>query len=280
MPAAVQAAEVKAGDLVISQAWSRATPGRRQGRRRLSDHREQGHAPDRLIGGSADVAGKFEVHEMTMDEGVMTMRPLDKGLRDRARQDRQAGARRLSSDADGSEAPLKEGDKVPVTLQFEKAGTVQVSLDVQAVGAKAPARRRRHGPQGPFRHEDVSGGTMQMRACGRCRCRCEPRRSACGAASAHVTMQPNEAAAGGYVQRRSASLMAATAAPPRGRIKLPDGVLSVKPQMKPGWTVEIKKRKLEGRCPACTARPSPRPSTRWPGAAAACRTICTTLSGC
>ena len=28
---------------------------------------------------------------------------------------------------------------VPVTLQFEKAGTVQLTLDVQAVGAKAPA---------------------------------------------------------------------------------------------------------------------------------------------
>jgi copper(I)-binding protein len=34
--------------------------------------------------------------------------------------------------------PLKQGDKVPVTLQFEKAGKVQVSLDVQGVGAQAP----------------------------------------------------------------------------------------------------------------------------------------------
>jgi copper(I)-binding protein len=35
--------------------------------------------------------------------------------------------------------PLKEGDKVPVTLQFEKAGKVTLSLDVQSVGAKGPA---------------------------------------------------------------------------------------------------------------------------------------------
>ena len=33
---------------------------------------------------------------------------------------------------------LKQGDKVPVTLQFEKAGKVNVSLDVQGVGAQAP----------------------------------------------------------------------------------------------------------------------------------------------
>ena len=35
--------------------------------------------------------------------------------------------------------PFKQGDKVPVTLEFEKAGKVAVSLDVQAVGAQSPS---------------------------------------------------------------------------------------------------------------------------------------------
>jgi periplasmic copper chaperone A len=35
--------------------------------------------------------------------------------------------------------PLKQGDKVPVTLEFEKAGKVKLSLDVQGVGAQGPA---------------------------------------------------------------------------------------------------------------------------------------------
>ena len=35
--------------------------------------------------------------------------------------------------------PLKQGDKVPVTLEFEKAGKVTLSLEVQGVGAQAPA---------------------------------------------------------------------------------------------------------------------------------------------
>ena len=35
--------------------------------------------------------------------------------------------------------PLKQGDKVPLTLEFEKAGKVTLSLDVQGVGAQAPA---------------------------------------------------------------------------------------------------------------------------------------------
>ena len=37
-------------------------------------------APDRLIGGSAEVADRVEIHEMAMDGGVMKMRPLDTGL--------------------------------------------------------------------------------------------------------------------------------------------------------------------------------------------------------
>lgn len=35
--------------------------------------------------------------------------------------------------------PLKQGEKLPVTLQFEKAGKVTVTLDVEGVGAKGPA---------------------------------------------------------------------------------------------------------------------------------------------
>ena len=36
-------------------------------------------------------------------------------------------------------APLKKGDKVPVTLAFEKAGEVKVTLDIQGIGATGPA---------------------------------------------------------------------------------------------------------------------------------------------
>jgi copper(I)-binding protein len=35
-------------------------------------------------------------------------------------------------------SPLKQGEKVPLTLEFEKAGKVTLSLDVQGVGAQAP----------------------------------------------------------------------------------------------------------------------------------------------
>ena len=76
----VRAEDVKAGDLVITQAWSRATPsGAKIGGGYLTIE-NKGSAPDKLIGVSADIAGKVEVHEMASNNGVMKMRPLDKGL--------------------------------------------------------------------------------------------------------------------------------------------------------------------------------------------------------
>jgi len=98
----------------------------------------KGTAPDKLIGVSAEIAGKAEVHEMAMDNGVMKMRPLDKGLviePGKTVKLAPGGNHVMLQDLKG---PFKEGQKVPVTLEFEKAGKVSVSLDVQGVGAQAP----------------------------------------------------------------------------------------------------------------------------------------------
>ena len=75
-----RAQEVKAGDLVITQAWSRATPNGAKIAGGYLTIENKGTTPDRLLGGSGDIAGKVEVHEMATKDGVMTMRPLDKGL--------------------------------------------------------------------------------------------------------------------------------------------------------------------------------------------------------
>jgi periplasmic copper chaperone A len=137
--APAQATEVKAGDLVIMQAWSRATPGGAKVGGGYLTIENKGSTPDRLIGGSADVAGKVEVHEMAVNNGVMTMRSLDKGLTIEPGQTVKLapGGRHLM--LLDLKSPLKAGEKLPVTLDFEKAGKVKVTLDVEAVGAKGPA---------------------------------------------------------------------------------------------------------------------------------------------
>jgi hypothetical protein len=137
--APARAEDVKAGDLVISQEWARATPaGAKTGGGFLTIE-NKGSAPDKLVGVSADVAGKVEVHEMTVDGGVMKMRPVEGGLTiDPGKTVKLApgGYHLMMMDL---KSPLKKGDKLPVTLQFEKAGKVQVTLDVQGVGAPGPS---------------------------------------------------------------------------------------------------------------------------------------------
>ena len=133
-----RAEEVKAGDLVITQAWSRATPSGAKIAGGYLTIENKGATPDRLLGGSGDIAGRVEVHEMTMNNGVMTMRPLDKGLAiepGKTVKLAPGGYHLMIMDL---KTPFKQGDKVPVTLQFEKAGKVTLSLDVQGVGAQAP----------------------------------------------------------------------------------------------------------------------------------------------
>jgi periplasmic copper chaperone A len=137
--ASARAEDVKIGNLVISKAWSRATPGGAKVGGGYLTITNEGATPDRLIGGSADIAAKVQVHEMTMNNGVMTMRPLDQGLviePGKTVKLSPGGFHLMLLDLKGS---LKQGEKLPVTLEFEKAGKVSVTFDVEGVGAKGPA---------------------------------------------------------------------------------------------------------------------------------------------
>jgi copper(I)-binding protein len=134
-----RAEDVKAGDLVISQPWARATPGGAKIGGGYMTIENKGASPDRLIGGSADIADKVQLHEMTTVNGVMKMRPLEEGVTiepGKTIKLAPGGIHLMLFDLKGT---LKQGDKVPVTLQFEKAGKANVTLDVQGVGAQGPA---------------------------------------------------------------------------------------------------------------------------------------------
>ena len=73
--------DYKVGALKIGHPWARATPkGASVGAGYLSIT-NTGTTADRLVGGTADVSKRFEVHEMKMDNGVMKMRMLAHGLR-------------------------------------------------------------------------------------------------------------------------------------------------------------------------------------------------------
>lgn len=148
LAAPVRAEDIKAGDLVITQAWSRATPSGAKVAGGYLTVENKGTSVDRLVGGSGDIAGRVEIHEMAMEGGVMKMRELDKGVviaPGKTVKLAPGGNHLMLMDL---KSPLKPGEKVPLTLQFEKAGKVNVSLDVQGVGAKGPGADDHSGHSG------------------------------------------------------------------------------------------------------------------------------------
>ncbi len=127
------------GTIVVEKPFSRATPGGAQVGAGYMTITNKGTAADRLVSASSPAAGKVQIHEMSMQDNVMKMRELTEGL--------PIEAGKTVSLAPGGfhlmmmelKAPLKAGDKVPVTLTFEKAGKVEVTLDVQAMGGQQPS---------------------------------------------------------------------------------------------------------------------------------------------
>src|SRR5437870_1653852 len=133
---AANAADYKAGTLDISDPWSRATPKGSSVGAGYMKIKNNGSTPDRLIGGSSDVASKFEVHEMKMEDGVAKMRPVKGGLEIKPGETVELKPGSFHVMFVDLKQPLSAGDHFKATLAFEKAGTVSVDYDVRAMGSE------------------------------------------------------------------------------------------------------------------------------------------------
>jgi copper(I)-binding protein len=124
------------GDLEIEKPWARATPpGAAVGGGYLVI-RNKGAAADRLVGVSSPASARVEIHEMAMEKDVMRMREV-KGVDVPAKKSVELKPGGYHLMLIELKAPLKPGDKVPVTLRFEKAGEVKAELAVEAMGGPA-----------------------------------------------------------------------------------------------------------------------------------------------
>src|SRR3974390_2204642 len=129
------ARDYKAGAIDIADPWSRATP---QGASVAGGYMKitnTGTTPDRLVSGSSDVAPKFEVHEMKMENGVAKMRPVTDGLEIKPGETVELKPGSFHVMFLGLKKPLASGDHIKATLVFEKAGKIEVEYDVRAMGA-------------------------------------------------------------------------------------------------------------------------------------------------
>ncbi len=132
------AADYDVGSIHISQPWARATPkGASSGAGYLTVT-NNGAAPDRLTCAASDASAQCQIHTMSMENGVMKMRPVDDGVEIKPGETVTLKPGNLHVMFVDLKHPLETGGMVEATLQFEKAGTVKVALPVVAIGAAAP----------------------------------------------------------------------------------------------------------------------------------------------
>jgi copper(I)-binding protein len=134
---------VKAGELEISGVWTRAMlPGQPTGGGYLTVS-NKGKSADRLLSVSTPDAGRAEIHSMTMKDNVMVMRPVEDGLEIPAGGTVELKPGHFHLMFMDVKKPFRKGDTIPVTLDFEKTGKVEISMPVEAANAKEP-----HGTMG------------------------------------------------------------------------------------------------------------------------------------
>ncbi|WP_338666205.1 copper chaperone PCu(A)C (plasmid) [Pararoseomonas sp. SCSIO 73927] len=137
--AAAGAAHAQRGDITVSQAWTRAVGATAPTAAGYLTLRNRGATPDRLIGAATSAARAVEIHEQRSEDGVMRMRPLPDGVPVPPGETVTLGPGGTHLMLVGPTRPLVRGERVPLTLRFERAGEVRVELSVEAAGARQPA---------------------------------------------------------------------------------------------------------------------------------------------
>jgi copper(I)-binding protein len=129
-----RAHDYTAGDLAIAHPWTRAAGANGNGAAFMR-LRNTGAQPDRLISASTPIARVVELHTMIREGDVMRMRPVT-DIAVAAGQTVELRPGGFHVMLIGLNAPLAQGARVPLTLRFERAGEVQVELNVEAAGAR------------------------------------------------------------------------------------------------------------------------------------------------
>ena len=138
------AADYTLKDLRILHPYARATPpGARSGGIYLVVE-NRGKQPDRLVGAASPAARIVEIHEMKMEGNLMRMRPVT-GVDVPAGGKATLGPGGYHVMLSELKAPLVAGATVPLTLRFEKAGAIDVTVDVEAAGAGHAGSGAPHG---------------------------------------------------------------------------------------------------------------------------------------
>lgn len=127
----------EAGGVEVVEPWARATPGASKIGAAYFELRASKDSGGKLVGASTPAAERAEIHTHVEEDGVMKMRRIDAI-------DVPAGEGRLLKPGGlhimlfGLKSPLKEGEKLPLTLEFQEGGSISVEAPILAAGSKGP----------------------------------------------------------------------------------------------------------------------------------------------
>ena len=128
----------RSGALSIQHPWSRETAvGQAVGGGFLTIT-NSGAREDRLISGTTPVAAEVQLHTMTMDGGIMRMRQVTDGIAVPAKGSVELKPGGYHIMFMGLKRQLRQGERFPVTLRFQRARSVVVQFAVQPVGSTGP----------------------------------------------------------------------------------------------------------------------------------------------
>ena len=130
--------DYQVADIHIGHPWARATPPQAKVAGAYLSIDNNGQSPDRLLGGSTPAARVVEIHSSEITDGVMRMRQVTDGLAIPAGESVALAPGGYHLMLVDPVEPLQAGDRIPLTLEFETAGSVAVELAVEAMGAPEP----------------------------------------------------------------------------------------------------------------------------------------------
>ncbi len=125
--------DYRAGDVRVVHPYATpSTAGMRSGAAYVATLENTGATPDRLLRASTPQAGRVELHNMSVDSGgVMRMRELDHISVEPGKPIKMRPGSGFHFMLMDLKQPLKEGDKFPMTLEFERGGKVEVKVVIQ-----------------------------------------------------------------------------------------------------------------------------------------------------
>jgi hypothetical protein len=139
-----EAAKAEAGSISVENAWARATPKGAKVAAGYLTIKNSGKEPDRLLTASAEFADQAEIHQTSMVDGVMQMRPVTDGISIPPKSTVMLEPNAYHLMFLRLAGPLNEGDTVSGELTFERAGKVEITFHILGMGARGPEAEPHH----------------------------------------------------------------------------------------------------------------------------------------